>query len=165
MAQQSAEQEKNDDTVSVKNSSKKLREKRLNIRFTEAEFALIEAKANGMSLARYARAILTKGSIPRRERDFPKIDPRLLQHLHAIGKNLNQLVRYSHQQANAKRPIDTLNLALAIENMTQQLAQLKMQFQVQNGHIGLLENESNEVEKFSVSVNNFVGSSPINKDE
>lgn len=165
MAQQSAEQEKNDDTVSVKHSSKKLREKRLNIRFTEAEFALIEAKANGMSLARYARAILTKGSIPRRERDFPKIDPRLLQHLHAIGKNLNQLVRYSHQQANAKRPIDTLNLALAIENMTQQLAQLKMQFQVQNGHIGLLENESNEVEKFSVSVNNFVESSPINKDE
>ena len=130
MAQQSAEKKQSHDKVSVKKSSKKLRDKRLNIRFSDEEFSMLEAKAEGMSLARYARAILTKGKVTRRERDFPTIDPRLLQQLHAMGKNLNQLVRYTHEQANAKRPIDTLNLALAIDNMAEQLAGLKAQYQI-----------------------------------
>ena len=66
MAQQSAEKKQSDDDVLIKKSSKKLRDKRLNIRFSDEEFAVLEAKAQGMNLARYARAILTKGTIPRR---------------------------------------------------------------------------------------------------
>ena len=96
MAQQSAEKKQSDDDVLIKKSSKKLRDKRLNIRFSDEEFAVLEAKAQGMNLARYARAILTKGTIPRRERDFPKVDPKLLRQLHAMGKNLNQLPHSQH---------------------------------------------------------------------
>lgn len=141
MAQQSAEKKQSHDKVSVKKSSKKLRDKRLNIRFSDEEFSMLEAKAEGMSLARYARAILTKGKVTRRERDFPTIDPRLLQQLHAMGKNLNQLVRYTHEQANAKRPIDTLNLALAIDNMAEQLAELKAHYQVEKNYFNGVEDE------------------------
>ena len=141
MAPQSAEKKQSHDKVSVKNSSKKLRDKRLNIRFSDEEFSMLEAKAEGMSLARYARAILTKGKVTRRERDFPTIDPRLLQQLHAMGKNLNQLVRYTHQQANAKRPIDTLNLALVIDNMAEQLAELKAHYQVEKNYFNGVEDE------------------------
>ena len=141
MAQQSAEKKQSHDKVSVKNSSKKLRDKRLNIRFSDEEFSMLKAKAEGMSLARYARAILTKGKVTRRERDFPTIDPRLLQQLHAMGKNLNQLVRYTHEQANAKRPIDTLNLALAIDNMAEQLAELKAHYQVEKNYFNGVEDE------------------------
>ena len=141
MAQQSAEKKQSHDKVSVKNSSKKLRDKRLNIRFSDEEFSMLEAKAEGMSLARYARAILTKGKVTRRERDFPTIDPRLLQQLHAMGKNLNQLVRYTHQQANANHPIDTLNLALAIDNMAEQLAELKAHYQVEKNYFNGVEDE------------------------
>ena len=139
MAQQSAEKKQSDDDVLIKKSSKKLRDKRLNIRFSDEEFAVLEAKAQGMNLARYARAILTKGTIPRRERDFPTVDPKLLRQLHAMGKNLNQLVRYTHEQANAKRPIDTLNLALAIDNMAEQLARLKAQYQVPENYFRAVE--------------------------
>ena len=141
MAQQSAEKKQSHDKVSVKKSSKKLRDKRLNIRFSDEEFSMLEAKAEGISLARYARAILTKGKVTRRERDFPTIDPRLLQQLHAMGKNLNQLVRYTHEQANAKRPIDTLNLALAIDNMAEQLAELKAHYQVEKNYFNGVEDE------------------------
>ena len=104
MAQQSAEKKQSYDKVSVKNSSKKLRDKRLNIRFSDEEFSMLKAKAEGMSLARYARAILTKGKVTKRERDFPTIDPRLLQQLHAMGKNLNQLVRYTHESTRPLYP-------------------------------------------------------------
>ena len=141
MAQQSAEKKQSHDKVSVKKSSKKLRDKRLNIRFSGEEFSMLEAKAEGISLARYARAILTKGKVTRRERDFPTIDPRLLQQLHAMGKNLNQLVRYTHQQANANHPIDTLNLALAIDNMAEQLAELKAHYQVEKNYFNGVEDE------------------------
>ena len=141
MAQQSAEKKQSDDDVLIKKSSKKLRDKRLNIRFSDEEFAVLEAKAQGMNLARYARAILTKGTIPRRERDFPTVDPKLLRQLHAMGKNLNQLVRYTHQQANAKRPIDTLNLALVIDNMAEQLAELKAHYQVEKNYFNGVEDE------------------------
>ena len=141
MAQQSAEKKQSQDKVSVKKSSKKLRDKRLNIRFSDEEFSMLEAKAEGISLARYARAILTKGKVTRRERDFPTIDPRLLQQLHAMGKNLNQLVRYTHQQANANHPIDTLNLALAIDNMAEQLAELKAHYQVEKNYFNGVEDE------------------------
>lgn len=142
MEQKLAEKKQSDDDVSIKKTSKKMREKRLNIRFSESEFALIESKADGISLARYARAILTKGVVPRRERDLPSIDPKLLRQLHAMGKNLNQLVRYTHQQANAKHPIDTLNLALAIDNMAEQLAQLKVQYQVEKNYCSVAEDEN-----------------------
>ena len=143
MAQQSAEKKQSDDDVLIKKSSKKLRDKRLNIRFSDEEFAVLEAKAQGMNLARYARAILTKGTIPRRERDFPTVDPKLLRQLHAMGKNLNQLVRYTHQQANANHPIDTLNLALAIDNMAEQLAELKAHYQVEKNYFNVAEDEKN----------------------
>jgi len=152
MAQQSAEKKQSHDKVSVKNSSKKLRDKRLNIRFSDEEFSVLEAKAEGMSLARYARAILTKGKVTRRERDFPTIDPRLLQQLHAMGKNLNQLVRYTHEQANAKRPIDTLNLALAIDNMAEQLARLKAQYQIKKNYFNAEEGEEYATEDIDDSI-------------
>jgi len=152
MAQQSAEKKQSHDKVSVKNSSKKLRDKRLNIRFSDEEFSVLEAKAEGMNLARYARAILTRGTIPRRERDFPTIDPRLLQQLHAMGKNLNQLVRYTHEQANAKRPIDTLNLALAIDNMAEQLARLKAQYQIKKNYFNAEEGEEYATEDIDDSI-------------
>ena len=87
MAQQSAKKKQSHDKVSVKNSSKKLRDKRLNIRFSDEEFSMLEAKAEGMSLARYARAILTKGTIPRRQRDYPSIDPKLLGVTPEFGEN------------------------------------------------------------------------------
>lgn len=141
MAQLLAEKKQKDDDVLIKKSSKKLREKRLNIRFSDEEFSVLEAKAEGMNMARYARAILTKGAIPRRERDFPTVDPKLLRQLHAMGKNLNQLVRYTHQQANAKRPIDTLNLALVIDNMAEQLAELKAHYQVEKNYFNEVEDE------------------------
>lgn len=143
MAQLLVEKKQKDDDVLIKKSSKKLREKRLNIRFSDEEFSVLEAKAEGMNMARYARAILTKGAIPRRERDFPTVDPKLLRQLHAMGKNLNQLVRYTHQQANAKRPIDTLNLALVIDNMAEQLAELKAQYQVEKNYFNVAEDEKN----------------------
>ena len=152
MAPQSAEKKQSHDKVSVKNSSKKLRDKRLNIRFSDEEFSMLEAKAEGMSLARYARAILTKGKVTRRERDFPTIDPRLLQQLHAMGKNLNQLVRYTHEQANAKRPIDTLNLALAIDNMAEQLARLKAQYQIKKNYFNAGEGEDYATEDIDDSI-------------
>ena len=152
MAQQSAEKKQSHDKVSVKNSLKKLRDKRLNIRFSDEEFSMLEAKAEGMSLARYARAILTKGKVTRRERDFPTIDPRLLQQLHAMGKNLNQLVRYTHEQANAKRPIDTLNLALAIDNMAEQLARLKAQYQIKKNYFNAGEGEDHATEDIDDSI-------------
>ena len=163
MAQQSAEKKQSQDKVSVKKSSKKLRDKRLNIRFSEEEFSMLEAKAEGMSLARYARAILTKGKVTRRERDFPTIDPRLLQQLHAMGKNLNQLVRYTHEQANAKRPIDTLNLALAIDNMSEQIAQLKKQYQVPENYFSLVDDEDNAIEEIDTSINASIQSSSVEK--
>ena len=162
MAQQSAEKKQSHDKVSVKNSSKKLRDKRLNIRFSGEEFSMLEAKAEGISLARYARAILTKGKVTRRERDFPTIDPRLLQQLHAMGKNLNQLVRYTHEQANAKRPIDTLNLALAIDNMAEQLARLKAQYQVPENYFRAVEDEDVATEANDSATDNPIESSPIN---
>ena len=152
MAQQSAERKQSHDKVSVKKSSKKLRDKRLNIRFSDEEFSMLEAKAEGMSLARYARAILTKGKVTRRERDFPTIDPRLLQQLHAMGKNLNQLVRYTHEQANAKRPIDTLNLALAIDNMAEQLAGLKAHYQIKKNYFNAGEGEDYATEDIDDSI-------------
>lgn len=162
MAQQLAAK-KSDDGVSKKKLSKKMREKRLNIRFSESEFALIESKANGMSLARYARAILTKGSVPRRERDYPKVDPKLLRQLQSIGKNLNQLVRYTHTQANANRPIDTLNLALAIDNMSEQIAQLKKQYQVPENYFSLVDDEDNAIEGIDTAINASIQSSSVEK--
>ena len=57
------------------------------------------------------------------------------------GKNLNQLVRYTHQQANANHPIDTLNLALAIDNMAEQLAELKAHYQVEKNYFNGVEDE------------------------
>lgn len=160
MAQQSAEKKQSDDDVLIKKSSKKLRDKRLNIRFSDEEFAVLEAKAEGMNMARYARAILTKGAIPRRERDFPTVDPKLLRQLHAMGKNLNQLVRYTHQQANAKRPIDTLNLALVIDNMAEQLAELKAQYQVEKNYFNVAEDEKNVSEDSDPSYT-FLASSTL----
>lgn len=141
MTQQSADKKRSNDKLSAKRSSKKLREKRLNIRFSDEEFAVIEAKAEGMNLARYARAILMKGNVARRERDYPTVDPKLLRQLHAMGKNLNQLVKYTHTQANAKRPIDILNLALAIDNMSAQLAGLKKQYQLPENYFSFAEDE------------------------
>lgn len=161
MEQQLPKKKQSNDKVSVKKSSKKMRDKRLNIRFTDEEFAVIEAKADGMNLARYARAILTKGSIPRRERDFPTIDPKLLHQIHAMGKNLNQLTRYTHRQANANHPIDRLNLALAIDNMAEQLAQLKKHYQVQETYLKLIEDEHQD-EEYSSSMVTKNTSLPVN---
>lgn len=131
MAETAAEKKPADQKSLQKNQKKPLREKRLNIRFSDTEFALIENKAGGMSLARYARAMLTTGRVNRRQRDFPTIDPRLMQEITSMGKNINQLVRYVHTEANAKRPIDSLNLALAIDRFSNELAELKQQYQVQ----------------------------------
>lgn len=131
MAETAAEKKPADQKSLQKNQKKPLREKRLNIRFSDTEFALIESKADGMSLARYARAILTTGKVSRRQRDFPTIDPRLMREITSMGKNVNQLVRYIHTEANAKRPIDSLNLALALERFSNELADLKQQYQVQ----------------------------------
>ena len=161
MESQLSEKKQSDGEVSVKKPSKKMRDKRLNIRFTDAEFAVIEAKADGMNLARYARAILIKGSVPRRERDFPTINPKLLHQIHAMGKNLNQLTRYTHRQANANRPIDRLNLALAIDNMAEQLAQLKKQYQVQESYLNLTEDE-HQNEEYNSSMVTKNTSSPVN---
>lgn len=162
MAQPPAEKNQIDGNLSVKRSSKKLREKRLNIRFSEEEFSMLEAKADGMSLARYARAMLTKGAVPRRERDYPKVDPTLLRQLHSMGKNLNQLVRYTHTQANSNRPIDTVNLALALDNMSEQIAQLKKQYQVPENYFNVIEDDSNTEATSHVSTANSMQRSPIN---
>ncbi|OBX84180.1 plasmid mobilization protein [Faucicola atlantae] len=131
LEEESAEKNPPDKKSAGKKTKPPLREKRLNIRFTDEEFALIESKADGMSLARYARAILTTGRVNRRERDFPTIDPKLMREIKSMGKNVNQLVRYIHTEANAKRPIDALSLALAIDRFSNELADLKQQYQVQ----------------------------------
>lgn len=111
--------------------AKLIRTKRLNIRLSDKEFALVASKADGMSLARYARAILTTGRVNRRQRDFPIIDPKLMREIRSMGKNVNQLVRYIHSEAKAKHPIDTLTLALSIDRFSQALAELKQQYEVQ----------------------------------
>lgn len=162
MAAQTREKKLNDAKSLAKKSAKKLREKRLNIRFSEEEFAVIKAKADGMNLARYARAMLTKGAVPRRERDYPKVDPTLLRQLHSMGKNLNQLVRYTHTQANSNRPIDTVNLALALDNMSEQIAQLKKQYQVPENYFNVIEDDSNTEATSHVSTANSMQRSPIN---
>lgn len=131
MAETAAEKKPANQKSLQKNQKKPLREKRLNIRFSDTEFALIESKADGMSLARYARALLTTGKVSRRQRDFPTIDPRLMREIRSMGKNVNQLVRYIHTEANANRPMDALNLALAIDRFSNELAALKQQYQVQ----------------------------------
>lgn len=79
-----------------------------------------------------------------------------------MGKNLNQLVRYTHEQANAKRPIDTLNLALAIDNMAEQLARLKAQYQVPENYFRAVEDEDVATEANDSATDNPIESSPIN---
>ena len=69
-----------------------------------------------------------------------------------MGKNLNQLVRYTHEQANAKRPIDTLNLALAIDNMAEQLAGLKAQYQIKKNYFNAGEGEDYATEDIDDSM-------------
>lgn len=127
-----------------------LREKRLNIRFSDKEFALLKSRADGLNLARYARAMLTTGKVNRRQRDFPSIDPRLMREIKSMGKNINQLVRYVHTESNAKRPIDALNLALAIDRFTNELAALKQQYQVQ------ISANDFEIEQFEDDMNETI---------
>lgn len=106
------------------------RSKRLNIRFSEAEFEKVQAKAQGTNLARYARAVLTEGEPPKRQKDYPKIDPQLMQQLVAMGNNLNQLVRYTHTQAGAGQTIDFINLALSLDQLRYSLETLKHHYQL-----------------------------------
>ena len=108
------------------------RTKRLNIRFSDSEFEKIQAKAQGTNLARYARAVLTEGEPPRRQKDYPKIDAKLMQQLMAMGNNLNQLVRYTHTQSNLGQTIDLLNLALSLDQLRHSLDTLKHHYQLPN---------------------------------
>ena len=118
------------------------RSKRLNIRFSEAEFEKVQAKAQGTSLARYARAVLTEGEPPKRQKDYPKIDPQLMQQLVAMGNNLNQLVRYTHTQASAGQTIDFINLALSLDQLRHSLDMLKQHYQLPNDTIAPIEEQA-----------------------
>lgn len=117
------------------------RNKRLNIRFSDTEFAKIEAKAQGTNLARYARAVLTEGEPPKRQKDYPKIDPKLMQQLIAMGNNLNQLVRYTHSQANAGQSIDLINLALSLDQLRYSLDSLKQHYQLPSETVAPIEEQ------------------------
>lgn len=143
MKETTTEKKLSDTKFADKKSKKPVREKRLNIRFSDAEFELIEKKAAGMNLARYARAMLTTGYVPRRERDFPTIDPNLMQEIKSMGKNVNQLVRYVHTESNASRPINTLSLALAIDRFSNEIAALKQQYQVQSSVLTINNEQTN----------------------
>ncbi|VXB25560.1 putative Mobilization protein MbeC [Enhydrobacter sp. 8BJ] len=118
------------------------RSKRLNIRFSEAEFEKVQAKAQGINLARYARAVLTEGEPPKRQKDYPKIDPQLMQQLVAMGNNLNQLVRYTHTQAGAGQTIDFINLALSLDQLRHSLDMLKQHYQLPNDTIAPIEEQA-----------------------
>ena len=118
------------------------RTKRLNIRFSDSEFEKIQAKAQGTNLARYARAVLTEGEPPKRQKDYPKIDPKLMQQIMAMGNNLNQLVRYTHTQAGVGQPIDLINLALSLDQLRQTLESLKQHYQLPNDKIVPIEEQA-----------------------
>jgi len=118
------------------------RSKRLNIRFSEAEFEKVQAKAQGINLARYARAVLTEGEPPKRQKDYPKIDPQLMQQLVAMGNNLNQLVRYTHTQAGAGQTIDFINLALSLDQLRHSLDMLKQHYRLPNDTIAPIEEQA-----------------------
>lgn len=118
------------------------RSKRLNIRFSEAEFEKVQAKAQGINLARYARAVLTEGEPPKRQKDYPKIDPQLMQQLVAMGNNLNQLVRYTHTQAGVGQTIDLINLALSLDQLRHSLDMLKQHYQLPNYTIAPIEEQA-----------------------
>lgn len=118
------------------------RSKRLNIRFSDSEFEKIQAKTQGTNLARYARAVLIEGEPPKRQKDYPKIDPKLMQQLMAMGNNLNQLVRYTHTQARAGQTIDLLNLALSLDQLQQSLEVLKQQYQLPNDKVAPIEEQA-----------------------
>lgn len=121
--------------------AKIIRNKRLNIRFSDTEFAKIQAKAQGTNLARYARAVLTEGEPPKRQKDYPKIDPKLMQQLMAMGNNLNQLVRYTHSQANAGKTIDLINLALSLDQLRYSLDNLKQHYQLPSETVTSIEEQ------------------------
>lgn len=118
------------------------RSKRLNIRFSEAEFEKVQAKAQGINLARYARAVLTEGEPPKRQKDYPKIDPQLMQQLVAMGNNLNQLVCYTHTQAGVGQTIDLINLALSLDQLRHSLDMLKQHYQLPNDTIAPIEEQA-----------------------
>lgn len=108
-----------------KRPKKDIRENRINLRFNDKEYEILKQKADGMSLAPFLRSWVLTGKMPKRKKDFPKIDPVLIRQITSMSNNLNQLTRYAHTQNATSDPIDILQLAINIELMQKELQELK----------------------------------------
>lgn len=111
---------------------KEVRENRVNLRLSKSEYEILKKKADGMQLAKFLRAWIIEGKPQRRERDLPKINPEFMRKITSISNNVNQLVRYTHSQVKENKAIDLINLAMQIQEMKNEIKELKEKYTVQD---------------------------------
>ena len=112
------------------------RQTRLNLRLTDEECQLVRSRADGfgLSLAKFVRVFLLDLPKPaKRLHDLPSVDPKLLRQIVSIGNNVNQLTRYAHTVSNdPKQTLDILTLAFNLEEIANELRQLREHYSLSN---------------------------------
>jgi hypothetical protein len=96
-----------------------------NIRLTQSEYDQLQILAGGKRLASFIRdKCLLDMTNPTTEIVI-KSDPRLLQQLARIGNNINQIAKNLNSKTNAKNPIDLLSLSTQLQEIQNQLTQIR----------------------------------------
>ena len=96
-----------------------------NIRLTKSEHDQLKKLAGGKRLANFIRDKCLLDTTELTTEIIIKSDPKLLQQLAMIGNNLNQIAKNLNSQTNAKNPIDLLNVSAQLQQLHDQLKQIK----------------------------------------
>ena len=100
---------------------KKTKKKVLSARFLEIEYQALKKRAKdaGVTLSKFARAVLLSGKIVQR---ISKSDAETLRKLSGEANNLNQLARAANKEGFTHVAKDLVNLKAVIVNIINQLS-------------------------------------------
>lgn len=87
--------------MSDEKSSKKIRDRYIQIRLTDAEFAKIKARAGQLGVSTFLRQLALNQKIeqpkPKAKKIIHTADPELVRHVAWIGNNMNQVAKHLNQ--------------------------------------------------------------------
>ena len=111
--------------MSDEKSTKKIRDRHIQIRLTDAEFSEIKARAGQLGASTFLRQLALNQKIeqpkPKAKKIIHTADPELVRHVAWIGNNMNQIAKHLNQG----NPVDNEVLMTLVKIQADLDAQLK----------------------------------------
>ena len=110
-------------------STKKIRDRHIQIRLTDTEFNDIKTRAGELGTSTFLRQLALGQNIEQPKGKAKKIihaaDPELVRHVAWIGNNINQIAKAINTDIASSRPLDAARLLHLLIGIDQTLRELK----------------------------------------